>query len=57
MSEAELQEWHFEFGLTARDEKLISQSECDQLLDVIIDWAEQHGYCIGGGFGPFDESD
>jgi hypothetical protein len=57
MSEARLEEWHFDFGLYRQDGKLVAQSECDQLLDVIIDWAEEHGYCIGGGFAPFAESE
>ena len=55
--ETKLEEWHFDFGLSAQDWKPISQSECDELLDVIIDWAEEHGFAIGGGFRPFDDSD
>jgi hypothetical protein len=57
MSETKLQEWHFDFGLCGQDEKLVAQCDCDQLLDMIIDWAEEHGYCIGGGFAPFAEAD
>jgi hypothetical protein len=57
MTETRLEEWHFEFGLCGQDNRLIAQSDCEELLDVIIDWAEQHGYCIGGGFGPFADSE
>jgi hypothetical protein len=57
MTETKLEEWHFDFGLCSQDEKLIAQSECDELLDVIIDWAEQRGYGIGGGFRPFEQTD
>ena len=57
MSETKLEEWHFDFGLCGQDTKLVSQSDCEQLLDIIIDWAEEHGYGIGGGFRPFTESD
>ena len=55
MSKTSFQEWHFEFGLSSQEGKLVPQSDCDQLLDLIIDWAEEHGYCIGGGFGPCNE--
>lgn len=57
MPHRKLEEWHFDFGLFAQDRNPVPQSDCDQLMDVIIDWAEQHGYCIGGGFRPFDKSD
>jgi hypothetical protein len=57
MTETQLAEWHFDFGLCGQDGKLIAQSDCDQLQDVIIDWAEEHGYCIGGGFRQFSDSD
>jgi hypothetical protein len=54
MDERQLDEWHFQFGLCAQDERLIPQSKCDELLDTIIDWAEANGYGVGGGFAPFD---
>jgi hypothetical protein len=57
MLQTKVDEWHFEFGLCGQNGESITQSECDQLLDVIIDWAEHRGYCIGGGFRPFGESD
>ena len=57
MSITELEEWHFDFGLCSQENGLVAQSDCEQLLGVIIDWAEQHGYCIGGSFGPFVEPD
>ena len=55
--ESNLEEWHFDFGLSGQEGNLVAQSDCEQLLDLIIDWAEQHGYCIGGGFHPFEGSD
>jgi hypothetical protein len=56
MSETILQVWHFDFGVSGQDGQMIAQSDCDQLLDIIIDWAEEHGLCIGGGFAPYDDS-
>ena len=55
IAETKLDEWHFDFGLYGEEGQLISQLDCEQLLDVIIDWAEDHGYCVGGGFCPFAE--
>jgi hypothetical protein len=57
MSQTELEEWHFDFGLCGQHAKLVPQSDCEQFLDMIIDWAEGHGYCIGGSFRVFAESD
>ena len=57
MPDTKLEEWHFDFGLYSQDRSPVAQSHCDELLDVIIGWAEQHGFCIGGGFGPFSEPD
>jgi hypothetical protein len=54
---SELVEWHFNFGLSTPDSSLIPESKCDELLDLIIDWAEQHGYGVGGGYRPFTDSD
>ena len=53
----ELDEWHFDFGLCTPDDSLIPASKCDELLDLIIDWAEKNGYGIGGGFRAFAETD
>jgi hypothetical protein len=52
-----LMEWHFDFGLCGQDGSSVAESDCDELLDLIIDWAEQRRLCIGGGFRPFEESE
>ncbi len=57
MDEQQLEEWEFSFGLCAQVEGLIPSSKCNELLDLIVDWAEKNGFGIGGGFGPFSESD
>jgi hypothetical protein len=57
MSDTKLEEWHFDFGLCGPDGKLVPQSDCAQLLEVIVDWAEEHGFHVGGGYGPFAEPD
>jgi hypothetical protein len=40
MSEQQLDEWHFDFGLCAQDDRLIPESKCGELLELIIEWAE-----------------
>jgi hypothetical protein len=54
---AGLDEWHFDFGLCTPDSSLIPESKCEELLDLIVDWAEQNGYGVGGGYRPFADSD
>lgn len=49
-----LREWHFDFGL-ATDGQLVSESDCDELLEAIINWAVARGFMIGGGFRPFEK--
>lgn len=54
----ELKEWHFSFGLMAKEEeKLVSEQEASDLLDAIIDYAEERGLSVGGGFAPFEEAE
>lgn len=57
MAERALEEWNFSFGLCAQNAGEIPLSKCDELLDLIIAWAEKHGYGVGGGFRPFTEAD
>ena len=57
MDEQRLEEWDFHFGLCAQEAGVIPESKCDELLDMIIDWAEKHGYGVGGGFRPFPDID
>jgi hypothetical protein len=57
MNNQALEEWEFTFGLCAQDKCLIPNSKCDELLDLIIDWAEKNGFGVGGGYHPFAELD
>ena len=51
-------EWHFDFGLQAmKPDQLIPESKCDELLDVIIAWAEKNDLGIGGGYTTFSEEE
>lgn len=46
-------DWEFAFVLNNQmTEAKIPPQKCEELLDVIIDWAEKNGYGIGGSFGP-----
>ena len=55
MEEQAFEEWHFDFGLHAPEPgQLVPASKCDELLDLIIQWAEENRLCIGGGYRPFD---
>ena len=54
----ELAEWEFRFGLCGNEMgQMIPRSKCDELLDVIIEWAEANDLGIGGGFRPFKADD
>jgi hypothetical protein len=56
MSELERKEWHFDFGLCATNPtQLIPTSKCEELLDLIIEWAERNNLGIGGGFREYKE--
>ncbi|VAW72792.1 hypothetical protein MNBD_GAMMA15-736 [hydrothermal vent metagenome] len=58
MNEKKLEEWHFDFGLCASDpSQPIPESRCDELMDVIIEWAEKNELGVGGGFREFLEED
>ena len=49
-----LVEWHFDFGLCAtKSDRLVSTSDCEELLEIIVTWAERHGFGIGGGYREF----
>ena len=51
-------DWHFDFGLAPQQAlQTIPYSDAEELMEVIISWAEGKGYGVGGGFRPFDESD
>jgi hypothetical protein len=56
MSEKELNEWHFDFGLcVTRPDQSIPESKCDELFDIIIEWAENNHLGVGGGYREFKE--
>jgi hypothetical protein len=56
MIEKQYKEWLFEFGLYHPDGRAeISESDCCELMDLIIEWAESKALRIGGGYGPGDE--
>jgi hypothetical protein len=58
MSNRKLIEWHFDFGLCAtKSNQFIPDSKCDELLDIIIEWAEKNDYGIGGGYREFTEDE
>lgn len=49
-----LTEWSFHFGLCGNETgQLIPRTKCEELLDLIIEWAESNDLGIGGGYGPF----
>ena len=47
-------EWHFDFGLCAiKEGQLIPESDCEALLNTIVEWAERNGYGVGGGYREY----
>ena len=49
-----MNEWKFDFGLCAtKPDQMISNIQCEELLDLIIDWAEKNEFGIGGGYREF----
>lgn len=58
MSNVEKNEWHFDFGLCAtRPGQTVSSAQCEELLDLIVQWAERNNLGIGGGFREYEEND
>jgi len=58
MNEINLNEWHFDFGLCAtKSNQLIPISKCEELLDLIIEWAEKNELGVGGGYREFTEDE
>ena len=49
--------WMFRFVLEREDGRPMSSSVPEQLLEMIVSWAEEQGYQIGGGYGMPKESD
>jgi hypothetical protein len=51
-------EWEFRFELCGNTTgQLIPRSKCDELLDLIVAWAESNNLGIGGGYAPFTADD
>lgn len=51
----ELAEWDFHFGLCGNAlDQMIPRTKCEELFDLIIQWAEANDLGIGSGYGPFD---
>lgn len=58
MEEKKLSEWFFEFEICPDDPAaLIPESKCEELLNLIIDWAEENGYGIGGHYRELDDEE
>ena len=58
MAENEQKEWYFEFRVYPEDsDLLIPESKCEELLNLMIDWAEENGYGIGGHYREFEGED
>ena len=53
MSDEELQPvWLFRFALESETGVPISQSVAEELLDLIVRWAEENECQVGGGYRP-----
>lgn len=46
------QAWVFRFVLESEEGTPVTQDAAEQLLHHIIEWAEERGYQIGGGYSP-----
>ncbi len=42
--------WLFDFALESESGEPVSSNVPDELMDVIIDWAEKRDLQVGGGF-------
>ena len=47
-------EWHFDFGIYANDDCCIDAAKCEELMDMIVKWAEEHDMSCGGGFARYE---
>ncbi len=53
-----MNEWHFDFGLCATNpNQLITDSQCEELLDLIVEWAEKNELGIGGGYREYTKDE
>lgn len=42
--------WMFRFGLEGEDGKPIERALAEELLDRIVEWAEENGCQVGGAY-------
>jgi len=57
MNNKKLNEWHFDFGLYATNpNQLIPDSKCEELLDLIVEWAEKNELEVGGGYREYTKN-
>ena len=58
MNEKNIDEWKFSFGLcVTKTNETIPRSKCDELLDLIIQWAETNNLGVGGGYQEFNKEE
>lgn len=57
MTDEDKTSWLFDFGLEKVDGTTISVETAEELIDVIIAWAESNDCQIGGGYRRYDSSD
>jgi len=50
MSLSEEEMWSFNFAVVSNNDSRVPHTDCMDLLDLIIDWAEARDLSIGGGF-------
>ena len=48
-------EWNFNFGIYANDDSLIEDKKCEELMNLIVKWAEDNNFSVGGGFIPYSK--
>ena len=54
-NEAE-EEWHFDFGLCiTKENQIVPRHQCEELLDLIMEWAESKDLGVGGGYRKFSQ--
>ncbi len=48
MDDKKPMEWHFDFRLSSDDP--ISKSQCNELFHIAVEWAENNGLDVVGGY-------
>jgi hypothetical protein len=52
MTDREVVAWMFQFGLENQEGELLAESVATELMEHLIEWAEERNLQIGGGFFP-----